>query len=153
VAAAAVVDVIQGERIVSTGGGKVMVGGVVSSPSSAKPFDNAYININLRSDLQPTDERWLNAMLRVTKYPRFLGSAALETAYVAIGRSDAFVQISPNLRSFDCIGSLFLVQEAGGWFNCLNTDIDDTDLRGSERFSYVAACDERMGRMIMSLNH
>ncbi|MCL4435741.1 MAG: hypothetical protein M1503_00485 [Thaumarchaeota archaeon] len=152
VAAAGVFDLIHKERIVSAGGGKVTVNGQpAAAPTSAKPFDKAYINLNLRSKTSNEAERWLRALLKDVKYPRFLGSAALETVYVAIGRSDAFVQIEPNLRSFDCIGSLFMVQEAGAWFKCLNTDLDKVDLRGTERFAYVAACGAEMGKAILSV--
>lgn len=151
VAAAGVLDLIHKERIVSAGSGQVTVNGRQAAPTSAKPFDKAYVNINLRSKSSDRAEQWLRALLNGVRYPRFLGSAALETAYVAIGRADAFIQIDPNLRSFDCIGSLFMVQEAGGWFKCLNTDLDKVDLRGPERFAYVAACDAEMGEAIMSV--
>ncbi len=151
IAAAGVFDLVHKERIVSAGSGKVTVNGRQTTPTSAKPFDKAYININLRSKSSKEAESWLRALLKEVKYPRFLGSAALETVYVAIGRAEAFVQIDPNLRSFDCIGSLFMVQEAGAWLKCLNTDLDKVDLRGTERFAYVAACDAEMGEAIISV--
>ncbi len=151
VAAAGVFDLVHGERIVSAGGGKVTLNGRQVSPTSAKPLDRAYVNVSLRSKSSEEAERWLHALLQEVKYPRCLGSAALETAYVAVGRSDAFLQIAPNLRTFDCIGALFMVQEAGGWFKCLNIDLNKVDLRGSERFAYVAACDAEMGAKVMSV--
>jgi myo-inositol-1(or 4)-monophosphatase len=151
VAAAGVFDLVHKERIISGGDGKVTLNRQQTHPTSAKPLDKAYINVNLRSKSPEKDDHSLHALLQQAKYPRFLGSAALETAYVAIGRSDAFLQIAPNLRTFDCIGALFMVQEAGGWFKCLNTDLYNADLRGSERFAYVAACDAEMGETILSV--
>jgi myo-inositol-1(or 4)-monophosphatase len=151
VAAAGVFDLVHRERIVSGGGGNVTIDGRSAHPSSTRSFDEAYVNVNMRSWKPPKGESHLAALLRRIRYPRFLGSAALETTYVAIGRSDAFVQLAPNLRTFDCIGALYLVQEAGGWLECLNADIESVDLRGSVRFAYIAACDAEMGKMVKSV--
>lgn len=151
VAAAGVLDLIHGDRIVSVGGRRVTFNGSPAHPSPAKPFEQAYINVNLRVGDAGGNKGWLASLLGLAKYPRFFGSAALETAYVAVGRSDAYVQMDPNLRAFDCIGSLYLVEEAGGWVKHLNVDIDRVDLREPARFAYVAACDANMGRLIMSV--
>ncbi len=150
VAAAGVVDIVHGDRIISNERGKVTINGRPAHPSSAKSLDRAYVNLNIKAgDIGGTGE-WLMSLLRKIRYPRFLGSAALETAYVAAGISNAYIQLAPNLRTFDCIGALHLVKEAGGWIECLNTNLDSVDLRKPERFAYVAACDAAMGKLIMS---
>ncbi len=150
VAAAGVADIVHGDRIISNERGKVTINGRPAHPSSAKPLDRAYVNLNIKAgDIGGTGE-WLMSLLRKIRYPRFLGSAALETAYVAAGISNAYIQLAPNLRTFDCIGALHLVKEAGGWIECLNTNLDGVDLRKPERFAYVTACDAAMGKLIMS---
>ena len=52
---------------------------------------------------------------------RRLGSAAIDLAYVAAGRFDAFYEY--NLNSWDMAAGVLLVQEAGG----LVTDFDGGD--------------------------
>ncbi len=150
VAAAGVADIVHGERIISEGRGEVTVNGHPAHPSPAKPLDQAYVNLNLKTRTTEKAEEWLVSLLRKIRYARFLGSAALETAYVAAGRSNAYIQLAPNLRTFDCIGALYLVKEAGGWIEFLNINIEKVDLRDRERFAYVAACDAVMGQLIMS---
>jgi myo-inositol-1(or 4)-monophosphatase len=41
-----------------------------------------------------------------------MGSAAVDLAYVANGRFEAFFEY--NLKAWDCAGGILLVQEAGG---------------------------------------
>ncbi|HEY4700201.1 MAG TPA: inositol monophosphatase family protein [Nitrososphaerales archaeon] len=150
VASSGVIDLVHGDRFLSKGHGKVMVNGSIVKPSKSVPLEESYIGVNVLLDKDLNNAKWLNYLLSKIKYPRFLGSAALETAYVAIGKSNAFIQINPNLRSFDCIASLFLVEQAGGSIDFLNMVIDKVDLRNSkQRFSYVAACDKAMLNSIM----
>ena len=44
-----------------------------------------------------------------------LGSGALALAYVASGRTDAFIE--HQINSWDCVAGLTLVDEAGGYVN------------------------------------
>jgi len=136
---AGIVDLVRGELFYAERGKGVSVDGEpVSLGPSGKRLRDSCVSINLR--LQ--DLRYGSAMLnllRTIRYPRFLGSAALETAYVALGRVDAFVAPAPRLRSYDCLPSLLIVQEAGGYFQTLNRDLKDADLSEPLRLSYVAA--------------
>ena len=150
VVSAGVVNLVNGDRILSTDDRKVLFNGDPTKPSPTTILDKAYVSINLRTEKMNNAEKWLISLLQEIRYPRFLGSAALETAYVAAGKSNAFIQISPNLRTFDCIGALFLVKAAGGWIEFLNTDISTVDIRKPERFAYVAACDSGIGELLMS---
>ena len=150
VISAGVIDLVNNDRILSNDNGKVLFNGDSVQPSSTKILDEAYISINIHAQDMDNSEKWLVSLLREIRHPRFLGSAALETAYVAVGKSNAFIQITPNLRTFDCIGALFLVKAAGGWIRFLNTDIDSIDLRKPERFAYVAACDSVLGELLTS---
>ncbi|MEY2829809.1 MAG: hypothetical protein RIQ33_1667 [Bacteroidota bacterium] len=66
-------------------------------------------------------ERFLNIIRRlVTEGRAFrrLGSAALDLAYVAAGRGDAFFEF--NLNAWDVAGGAILVKEAGGFVTDFN---------------------------------
>lgn len=54
----------------------------------------------------------LETLMKTTRGIRRLGSAALDLAYVACGRFDAFYEYS--LHPWDVAGGILLVQEAGG---------------------------------------
>lgn len=151
VVSAGVADLVNNDRITSDEQGLVLFNDQPSHLSSTKSLENAYINLNMRIQNVSESEKWLLSLLRNIRYPRFLGSAALETAYVAIGRSTSFIQINPVLRSFDCIGALYLVKSAGGYVNFLNIDIDLIDMRNPEKFAYVASSSATIGQQIMLL--
>ncbi len=146
-----VIDLVNNDRIVSEEQGLVLLNGEPSYPSSNELLENAYINLNVHTKNIIKSEKWLISLLQQIRYSRFLGSAALETAYVAVGRSDSFIQMNPDLRSFDCIGPLYLVKSAGGCINFLNVDINHIDLRKPERFAYVASNNNALNHQIMLL--
>ncbi len=56
--------------------------------------------------------RWLAAVLKTTRGVRRYGSAALDLAYLACGRYDAFYEL--HLKPWDTAAGVLLVQEAGG---------------------------------------
>jgi fructose-1,6-bisphosphatase/inositol monophosphatase family enzyme len=150
IVAAGVADLVNGERIISTRKGVVTIDKTISHPSKQKILEESYININIRTNSSRKSD-WIISLLSKVRYPRFFGSAALETSYVAVGKSNGYIQISPNLRSFDCIGALHLVRESGGWIKFLNLDIEKVDLRKPNRFAYIAACNDILGEKILSL--
>ncbi len=86
----------------------------------------------------------LTSLMAATKYPRILSTAALETACVACGRLDAFVAPFANLRSFDCLPSIFLLREAGGVVDMEPSKLDSIPLDGSVRMNYIAAGNRKL---------
>ena len=98
--------------------------------------------MDFQSQTHAADERDLMGMARVmsrTKYPRILGSAALGIAYVAVGRSDAFVAHYGGLRTFDCVPSMFLLESAGGYLATPGLELESLDLSSPARIRLVAA--------------
>ncbi len=139
VVAAGVVDLVRGELIYGEKGGGVEVGGkAVTDALPETPRGRVCVGINAGI----TDSRYGPAYQRLltgVRHPRTMGSAALETAYVALGRLDAYVEPIPRLRAFDCVPSLFIVAEAGGVIRPLNMELSQIDLAEPLRLSYVAA--------------
>jgi myo-inositol-1(or 4)-monophosphatase len=63
-------------------------------------------------DKQPQYMQLLSELMQKTHGLRRIGSAAVDLAYVACGRFDAFFEY--NLNSYDVAGGAYLVQQAGG---------------------------------------
>ncbi|GBC74973.1 Fructose-1, 6-bisphosphatase/inositol-1-monophosphatase [archaeon HR06] len=89
-------------------------------------------------------------LINKTKYPRFLGSAALETVYVAEGKVDAFVETRAHLRSFDCLAALTIVREAGGFIKVFNLDLENFDLTSKEKLAYIVTRSKELEEIILS---
>ncbi|AGT31385.1 inositol monophosphatase [Geobacillus genomosp. 3] len=79
------------------------------------------------------DHRPLVRLAKAARGTRSYGSAALELAYVAAGRLDAY--ISPRLSPWDFAGGMILIQEAGG----IVTNLDGKPLDLLSRNSVLAA--------------
>lgn len=139
IVAAGTVDLVSGEIIVGSKGKGCRVDGKEAHPSKIDDLNAAVVSLSLRVKGQYKNDPYLLAnLLNNIRHPRILGTAALETAYVAVGRVDGFVEPYPRLRTYDCLPSLFLVKEAEGVFKILNTT-EDIDLRGNMTLGYVAA--------------
>ena len=65
---------------------------------------------------------------------RRLGSAAIDLAYVACGRQDAYLE--RRLKAWDCAAGLLLVQEAGGCACLWNGG----EIRYTDNMDIIAAC-------------
>ena len=154
IVAAGVMDLVRGVMIYSRGG-QVYINGKAASPSRTTALERAYVSILLKlKELLNPDEYGARA-LRVLKrvgYPRLFGSAALETAYVAVGLLDAFVDLVPRLRVFDVAPSLYLVKTAGGCVRVVSPPtLDDLPLTGEKRIAFIAAGNEGLCEEIYRL--
>ncbi|MEM2750622.1 MAG: inositol monophosphatase [Nitrososphaerales archaeon] len=148
--AAGVIDLYHGSMIIGSKDGSITMDGKVVKPSNLTDLTQAYISIDvkIRKRLKKYKCNYESLFYKV-KHIRAFGTAALETAHVATGRIDAFIEPQPILRPFDCLPSLFLVKKAGGFVKFLFKDLEFIDLLNNDRFSYVAACNETLGFAIL----
>ena len=150
--AAGVINICDGQMIMAEEGSGTWMGKVKAIPSKMKDWKRAYICVDMNfKSFSPAEIALTSRLMEKLDHPRSLGSAALETAMIATGSIDAFVEVAPRLRAFDCMPSLFLVREAGGFLQRLGGIMDDYLLASRERLAYVAAATERLGEKIVTL--
>tara|TARA_B100001750_G_C15516418_1_gene607582 strand:- start:1460 stop:2260 length:801 start_codon:yes stop_codon:yes gene_type:complete len=149
--ASGVIDLIRGEIIYCDKDNGVTVNGEKAKFRQVNNIEKAVIAFNSRIGFNSDSriERGMDNLIKMSKNSRLLGSSALETAYIAIGRTDAFIEPMPRLRTFDIFPSLFMLKEAGGTFEFLN----ETELliSGTDKYSYVAANNEELCSKLSSL--
>jgi myo-inositol-1(or 4)-monophosphatase len=97
-------------------GGKAKLNGKVIRVSDRAQLADAVIAIGFSKKMENLDKSMphVNRLARRVKKIRILGSAALELAYVASGRLDAYVERRINL--WDIAAGSLLVECAGGEF-------------------------------------
>lgn len=146
---AGVVDLVSGERIIGNVEG-VFLNGKKQKPSGIEKISEAMITFELKVRVERPKEIMdkMYGLLARTKHPRVLGSAALEIAYVAIGRMDAYIAPGKQLRNYDCLPSIFLVKMAGGFVRGVVHDLDSIDVMSKERVSFIVAGHEKLGQSI-----
>jgi myo-inositol-1(or 4)-monophosphatase len=146
--AAGVIDHVR-RRIVWGRKGAVYEDWKLAHPSSELDLKESVVAFDSKLYMVPRPELvGLATAMSATKYPRVLSTAALETACVASGRLDAFVAPFGDLRSFDCLPSLFLVKEAGGAIDVRASSLDSIPLDGSQRVNYIAAANAKLLRQL-----
>lgn len=150
--AAGTVNLVCGELITASKGGGCRVDGREAHPSKVDDLSTAVISLSLRVKGEyKNDPKILANLINSIRHPRILGTAALETAYVAIGRVDGFIEPYPRLRAYDCLPSLFLVKEAKGAYEILQQSQEDIDLRSGGTLGYAAACSTSLLEKILKL--
>jgi len=97
-------------------GGKTKLNGKVVRASQRARLDESIIAVGFSKDKENLDISLphVNRLARRVKKIRILGSAALELAYIATGRLDAYIERRINL--WDVAAGSLLVECAGGEF-------------------------------------
>ena len=146
---AGVVDLISGEIITGDKEG-VFLNRKKQKLSIIEDISEALVSFELKVRVERPKEimERICSLVSQTKYPRILGSAALEIAYVAIGRMDGYVAPGRQLRNYDCLPSIFLVKSAGGFVQGIGQYLDSIDVMSKERVSFVVAGDKKLGQSI-----
>ena len=117
-------DVSRNEQFYGYKNGGAFLNGRQLNISSPKTLHDSLIVMGFFYNETDVLEIFLNIMRRLVSESRAfrrLGSAALDLAYVAAGRCDAFFEF--NLNAWDVAGGALLVKEAGG----IISDFHQTD--------------------------
>lgn len=110
-----VLDISRGELFSAVRGGGVYVNGQRVRASSTKTLNQALVTTGFPYRAFDRVDGYIEAMRRVMRSCRGLrrpGSAAIDLAYVAAGRFDAFYET--DLDPWDVAAGMVLVEEAGG---------------------------------------
>jgi myo-inositol-1(or 4)-monophosphatase len=109
-------DPFTGEIWTTSKGGPTRLNGKIVRVSNRSRLEDAIIAIGFSKSKESLDKSipHLNRLARRAKKIRIMGSAALELAYVASGRLDAYIERRINL--WDVAAGSLLVENAGGEF-------------------------------------
>ena len=142
-----VMDVIHGDIFIAEKGKGAYLNGRRMNVSN-KGIEDGVIFIN--PSFGKGEAKRLIPLLERAGHLRALGSAALETAYVAAGIGEAYVSLGPRLRPFDCLPSLLMVLEAGGYVKTFGSKLEEIPLdRG--RIEYIATNGKALAESILDL--
>ncbi len=147
-----IIDVIHGDIILADDSG-VYLNNELRKPSKTTELKSAYVSMIIKlSELEKPDEygEKIIKLLKQIGYPRFMGSAALESAYVSIGILDAFVEVAPRLRVVDLAASLHMANVSGAYEKLMNIK-GELDLSYNGRISCIIASNEKLGLDIINV--
>ena len=119
---AVIVDPVRNEEFVASRGYGAQLNGKRMRVSSVDKLSGAMLNTGIPPVAVPVHVDAYSDMLRSFTRSclglRRMGSAALDLAYVAAGRTDGFWEF--NLRAWDIAAGVLIVREAGGFVGDLN---------------------------------
>ncbi|MGC8948465.1 MAG: inositol monophosphatase family protein [Thermoprotei archaeon] len=147
-----IIDVIRGDIIHADQNG-VFFNKEVRKPSNITDLKSAYVSIIIKLSELENPEKYSEKIIRLLEYigyPRFMGSAALESAYVSIGLLDAFIDIIPRLRVVDLAASLHMARVSGAYAKLINIK-EELDLTYEGRISCIIASNEKLASEIIKL--
>ena len=109
---------------------------------------NIGIDLNIRSNNAIKSYKNMQSIFQKTKSQRILGSAILENVFVATGNLDAYIAPSKQLRTFDCLPSIFIAKSSGACVKFLEND-KKINLFSKNRVSYILASTKKLGNAIL----
>lgn len=151
IVAAGTIDLINGDLFLC------YEGNVYCNDEKVFPSNNEDLNETLTSiDLKISKDN-ISLADRLVKlstsirYIRFLGAIALELAYVASGKLDAFIVPTPRVRLLDIIGGLFMVKTSGGYVEIIDGDLNKLDLFDNNRHAVLATGNSKLAEKIKKI--
>lgn len=152
ITAAGVIDLLHGDIYLSDAYRSTLNGASIR-PSPDRELGAAIVSIDIKIRKPGSENIFdrIKDLWRTVRSSRVLGSAALETAYVSSGKIDAFLAPTEQLRTFDCLPSIFIARASGAFVKTIDLDLPSLDLYGREGISYIVASTQRLGTSILSL--
>ena len=107
-------DPMRDELWTAEEGGVALLNGQPIAVSARRELSEAVISVGVAKSIDSIDRALglFERMLRSAKKCRMMGSAALDVAYVASGRFDAYIESSISL--WDVAAGILLLERAGG---------------------------------------
>lgn len=148
--AAGIMNLVNGDIILADSS-SVTLNGVPVNASSKKSLSNAMASIDMKIFKEAGRfSEFLKKVISIAKHSRCMGSAALETAYIACGFIDCFIGLK-GIKTVDMVASAYIVKRAGGCIKWLDGDIDELDLLDKREIRYIATANEDLMKELIYL--
>lgn len=142
--AAGVIDIPSGQLFLADRKGVYIDNNTVTL-SKVNSLDTAVISLDFRPLKRGVEaaQMFLNLCQKI-RHVRNLGSSLLEICQIIIGKIDAFVCLTPELRLFDVVPALFILERAGGCWMTDKHGFELTETMIKNRYAVVAASNKSL---------
>jgi myo-inositol-1(or 4)-monophosphatase len=118
--------------------------------SKAKNLKDSCVGIDMSKAPRATVERLVPLIVAVRK-PAHFGANALEQAFLADGKVDAFVDIRDRMRVVDFAAGYLIAKEAGAVMSDPQGKPVNTKVSLDEKFNVVASCNAVLQEKILKI--
>ena len=116
--------------------------------SKVTTLSDSCVGIDMSKASRATVERLVPLIAAVRK-PAHFGANALEQAFLADGKIDAFVDIRDRMRVVDFAGGYLIAKEAGAVFSDPKGEPVNTKVSLTEKFNVVASGNAKLQELIL----
>jgi len=116
--------------------------------SKVTTLNDSCVGIDMSKASRATVERLVPLIAAVRK-PAHFGANALEQAFLADGKIDAFVDIRDRMRVVDFAAGYLIAMEAGAVFSDPAGKPVNNKVSLSEKFNVVASCNAKLQELIL----
>ncbi len=141
-------NLISEESYYAEKGGGAERDGTTIKTSRANTLTESCVGIDMSKASRATVERLVPLIAAVRK-PAHFGANALEQAFLADGKIDAFVDIRDRMRVVDFAAGYLIAMEAGAVFSDGEGKPVNTKVSLSEKFNVVASCNAKLHELIL----
>ncbi len=143
-------DLVSEETYYAERGAGAERDGTPISTSKAKNLKDSCVGIDMSKAPRATVERLVPLIAAVRK-PAHLGANALEMAFLADARIDAFVDMRDRMRVVDFAAGYLIAKEAGAVMSDPQGGPINTKISLEEKFNVVASCNATLHEKILNL--
>ncbi len=143
-------NLISGETYFAERGGGAERDGSPIKPSKAKKLNESCVGVDMSKASRATIERLVPLVAAVRK-PAHFGANALEQAFLADGKVDAFVDIRNRMRVVDFAAGYLIAKEAGAVVSDPAGNPVNAKVSLEERYNVVASCNSTLQERILKL--
>jgi len=122
--------------------------GISVRASRVSTLSDSCVGIDTSKGSRASVERLVPLIAAVRK-PAHFGANALEQAFLADGKIDAFVDIRDRMRIVDFAAGYLIAKEAGAVFSGPDGEPINTKVSLAEKFNVVAACTPKLQELIL----
>lgn len=141
-------NLIGEETYYAEAGGGAERDGTPIKVSRMGTLSDSCIGIDMSKAPRATVERLVPLIAAVRK-PAHFGANALEQAFLADGKIDAFVDIRDRMRVVDFAAGYLIAREAGAVFSGPDGGPVNTKVALTEKFNVVGSCSQKLHELIL----
>lgn len=123
-----------------------------SRPSNVRELRDAVMMVDFRAAKRGPDKaKMYLSLIRETNHVRNLGSSLLEMVQISVGRIDAYVCLTREMRVFDIVPAMYVISRLGCPLWSDNKEIGKLPLVTKDRYSLIASSNQYLHDALLDL--
>ena len=146
-----VVDLMHDETFIALKGKGAYRNGERVHTSETNSLEEAVVGLDLNAFKGNLNIDIAAVLIENIRHTRHFGANALEICHVAVGLTDAFIDLRNKIRTTDIAAGFLIVKEAGGIISNQENEPINVKLDPKQTLSFVASANAKIHQRILTL--